>query len=186
MLDLIEAAHELQRFLLERRRRFCFIGGLALQHWGEPRLTLDVDVTVLCAFGDEPAVVGELLATYAARIPDARAFALARRVLLLRSGAGVDIDLSLGALPFEASAVERAREIEMLPGRPLRLCSAEDLIVYKVFVDRPRDWIDVETVLLRQGGRSLDWAYIDSHLSELAALKEQPDLVHRLHRLRDR
>lgn len=45
MNPLFAAALELQRFFAARQWRFCFIGGLAVQRWGEPRLTLDVDCT---------------------------------------------------------------------------------------------------------------------------------------------
>jgi hypothetical protein len=184
MVGLVDAAYALHRFLVARDWSYCFIGGLALQHWGEPRLTLDIDLTVLAGFGDEARYVDALLQAYEARIVDAREFALKRRVLLLRSRDGVDIDLSLGALPFEKAAVARASAIELLPGKPVRLCSAEDLVVFKAFADRPRDWIDIDSVIARQGVTALDWALIDSQLSELAALKEQPELVEKLHRLR--
>jgi hypothetical protein len=42
---LLHAAAEIQRFFGEREWRFCFIGGLALLRWGQPRFTRDVDVT---------------------------------------------------------------------------------------------------------------------------------------------
>ncbi len=44
------AALELQVVLQELGRPYCFIGGLALQRWGEPRMTVDADATVLTAF----------------------------------------------------------------------------------------------------------------------------------------
>jgi hypothetical protein len=40
----VEAAGELQAALLEGGFPFCFIGGLAVQRWGEPRLTVDATV----------------------------------------------------------------------------------------------------------------------------------------------
>ncbi len=70
------------------------------------------------------------------RIENARDFALQNRVLLLKSIDGLGIDIALGALDFERSAVERASEIEVLDGKYLRLCTAEDLIVMKAFADR--------------------------------------------------
>lgn len=184
MIDLLEAAHGLHRFVTAQGWRYCFIGGFALQHWGEPRLTLDIDLTLLADFGDEARYVDVLLDAFEPRIAGARQFALERRVLLLRSAAAVDIDIALGALPFEVSAVARSLEVELLPGREVRLCSPEDLIVFKAFADRPRDWLDIETVIARQGATALDWTYIDEMLGELAALKEQPELLARLHQLR--
>ena len=40
----------LQNFCEARDWRFCFIGGLAVQRWGEPRGTIDVDLTLLSGF----------------------------------------------------------------------------------------------------------------------------------------
>lgn len=39
MRDLFRLADEIQSFCRDRGWRFCFIGGIALQRWGEPRLT---------------------------------------------------------------------------------------------------------------------------------------------------
>jgi hypothetical protein len=184
MVDLLDAAHALHRFMEAQGWRYCFIGGFALQHWGEPRLTLDIDLTLLVDFGDEEKYIDRLLQAFEPRIAGAREFALERRVLLLRSSGAVDIDVALGALPFEVAAVERAKVVEMMPGREVRLCSAEDLVVFKSFADRPRDWLEIETILARQGVEAIDWTYVDAMLGELAALKQQPELLSRLRRLR--
>ena len=64
--------------------RFCFIGGLAVQHWGEPRFTRDVDVTLLTVFGNEEAYIDPFLTAFAPRIDRCREFALQNRVLLPR------------------------------------------------------------------------------------------------------
>ena len=41
---VLAAADEVQRFCHQRDWRFCFIGGIAVQRWGEPRFTQDVDL----------------------------------------------------------------------------------------------------------------------------------------------
>ncbi len=53
MQDLILAAREVQEFLLARSWKFCFIGGLALQRCGIPRLTRDMDLSLFSGFGHE-------------------------------------------------------------------------------------------------------------------------------------
>lgn len=53
MIELVGLAREVQDFLEDRRWRFCFIGGLSVQRWGEPRLTRDIDLSVLTGFGRE-------------------------------------------------------------------------------------------------------------------------------------
>ena len=185
MTRLVRLAAELQAMLDAKSWKNCLIGGLVLQRWGEPRLTKDVDMTVLTGFGGEAVVVDLLLAKFAGRRADAREFALHNRVLLIQSADGVGMDVALGALPFEGRAMERASEFDFLPDCRLRTCSAEDLIVMKTFANRERDWLDVETVLIRQGER-LNWKQIMAELKPLSELKESPDIPDRLEQLRQK
>jgi hypothetical protein len=55
-----------------------------------------------------------------AGIENAAEFALSRRVLLLRAGSGVGLDIALGGLPFEESAVARSSLFGFPGGVPLR------------------------------------------------------------------
>jgi hypothetical protein len=180
---VIAAAAELQAVCEAEAWRFCLIGGMALQRWGEARETVDVDLTLLTGFGGEERFITRLTSAFAPRIDDAAAFAVANRVLLLRTQSGVGLDVALGGLPFEARAIERSSTFRFPPDVNLRTCSAEDLIVLKVFADRPRDWADVEGILVRQTGR-LDWGHVRDELAPLLELKEAPELLDRLERLR--
>lgn len=177
------AASELQRFMEERGWRFCFIGGVALQRWGEPRVTRDVDVTLLTGFGGEEPFVDALLERYAARTDNARAFALSRRVVLAKTASGVGVDVALAGLPYEEGVIERSSIEDFGGGVRLRTCSAEDLVILKCFASRPQDWVDVEGVLVRQTGR-LNWMLVLSELTALCALKESPEIVEQLQRVR--
>ena len=94
VINLFKTAAELQSFCKERGWRFCFIGGIAVQRWGQPRVTLDVDLTLLTGFGNEDRFIEEFLATYAPREENAAAFARRRRVLLLAAPDGTGIDRS--------------------------------------------------------------------------------------------
>lgn len=184
MNPIFAAAREIQEFCRERGWRFCIIGGLAVQRWGEPRLTRDVDVTLLTGFGGEPAFIDELLARFSPRLPDARDFALRNRVVLVSSSDGVPIDIALGAMPFEEEAVSRATAFRVAPDLELATCSAEDLIVFKTFAGRPRDWLDIEGIVTRQGAK-LDAPLIWSELLPLLELKEDSEAEERLRRLID-
>lgn len=183
MNAVIRAAADLQAVCLTHRWEFCFIGGVAVQRWGEPRETVDVDLTLLTGFTGEAGFVSTLLDAFEARIPDAAAFARVNRVLLLRASSGVGLDIALGGLPFEQSAVARASDFTFPPDVPLRTCSAEDLVVFKAFADRPKDWVDVEGILIRQSA-TMDWDYTRTQLTQLAELKEAPELLEKLDRLR--
>ena len=182
MNDLIEAARDLQRFCDSQGWKSCVIGGLAVQRWGEPRVTRDVDITLLAGFGSEKSFVEALLAQYPARTPQPLDFALRNRVLLLQTPAGIGLDVSLGALPFEELAISRASDFTFSPGLSIRTCSAEDLLVLKLFACRPMYLRDAETVALRQRGR-LDWNYVDEQLRPLAQFKDDPAIVETLARL---
>lgn len=183
MRDLLQTAHQVQDFLDRQGWRSCIIGGLAVLRWGEPRLTVDVDMTLLTGWGEEERFVDALLARFQPRLPDLREFALRHRVLLLRADDGTDIDLALGALPFEQRAVERASPFPFLADLTLRTCAAEDLVVMKAFAARDQDWVDLRGILERQVGR-LDWPLIRAELQPLCALKGTPETLERLEKLR--
>lgn len=183
MNPLFAAAAEIQDVCRANRRGFCFIGGLAVLRWGEPRLTRDVDLTILSAYGSEAPVVDELLDRFGSRIDDARAFALRNRVVLLRAQNDVPVDVALGALDFESRAVQRASPWDV--GEvSLMTCGAEDLIVHKVFAGRDRDWLDVEGIVARQG-EALDRDHVLHELNPLLELKRSPGDIERLRAVLD-
>jgi hypothetical protein len=170
---LFAAAAELQRFATAHGWRTTIIGGLAVQRWGEPRQTRDVDVVLLTGFGGEEPFVDRLLERYTPRRPDARPFSLERRVLLIADANGIPLDVSLAALPFEERVVNRSSSYAFAADVELTTCSAEDLVVLKAFADRPQDWLDIEGIVVRQG-RALDRRLVCDELDDLLTLKEDP------------
>lgn len=183
MSPLLEAAVEVQEFFRRKRWRFCIIGGLAVIRWGQPRVTQDVDVSLLTGFGNEPKYVDRLLNEFAGRISDARQFALEHRVLLCQATNGVALDISLAALPLEEQIIRRSSRFAYAPKVSLRTASAEDLVVLKAFADRDKDWPDVRGILVRQENR-LDWDQIIRDLTFLCDLKEDQEPLERLERVR--
>lgn len=178
MNALYAAAKQISDFMAERNWQFAIIGGMAVQRWGEPRQTLDVDLTLLTGFGNEEEYIAVLLDSFASRLPDAADFAAQNRVLLLAAENGAPIDVSLGGLPFEERLVQRASLFAFSPECELLTCSAEDLIVLKAFAGRPRDWLDVESIVNRQD--SIDWKTVLEEIQPLAEAKDAPETVARL------
>lgn len=154
-----------------------------MQRWGEPRLTADVDLTILTGYGGEAGYIEELCRAFAGRVPDTAEFARRSRVLLLQSERGIPIDISLGALPFEERVVERATFHRFLDTVSLNTCSAGDLVTLKAFADRSRDWADIEGIVLRSG-HLLEWALLEAELRPLCEAKEAPHVLPRLRALR--
>lgn len=97
MKTVLEAALEVQRKLIEGKERFCFIGAIALQRWGEPRATRDVDATVLVPFG-------------ASRTRDWADI----EALVARRGASLDWDLVLKELAPLAAARDMPEILDRL------------------------------------------------------------------------
>jgi hypothetical protein len=179
---LLEAAQEIQQFCRSRNWRFCFIGGIAVQRWSEARLTRDAGLTVYTGIGDELPYIEELLGAFKSRIENAREFALGHRVLLLRASNGIPLDVTLGALPFEDKAVTSASAEEIVAGVRLQLAPPGALVVFKVFANRPQDWLDVEGIIVKSG-HLINWEEVRADLAALLELKDDTTALGRLNEL---
>ncbi len=177
-----ETAWQLHTFLSTRRIPYAIIGGLAVQRWGQPRLTRDVDLTMLLEPGREESTLREIVAAFPPRIDDAVAFALAHRVLPVDVPGGSEADLSLGLPGYEEHVVARAVPYDLGGGREARLCSAEDLIIHKALAGRPQDVLDIEGIVARQG-KAVDVAYVRRWLEELARTCDDPEVRNRFERV---
>jgi hypothetical protein len=180
---VLEAAVEVDLALRRANLRYCLIGGIALQRWGQPRTTLDVDAAVMTKFGSEEPVISQLISMFPARLSDAVAFAKESRVLLLKTSTGVGIDIALGAMPFESRMMDRSSIWQLHDQQSLRTCSAEDLIIQKSFAGRDQDWIDVRQIIERQTAARLNMALILDELRPLLELKEDSHSLERLQRI---
>lgn len=172
-MGLLETAAEVAAFLKAQAIPYAFIEGLALQQWGEPRLTHDVDVTVLVPADELPRFVARTLSRFRPRIPDATEFALRHRVLLLEIG-GVPVDPSLGIPGYEEEALQRAVRVSFPNIGTLPLLSPEDLIVHKCVAGRARDLEDVAGILIRQQ-LEIDATYIRQWLAAFREVIETHD-----------
>lgn len=179
-----EAAWQLHRFLSERNIPYVVIGGLAVQRWGEPRLTIDVDLAILLRAGAEEQRLREIAAAFTPRLKDAVAFALEHRVLPIDVPGASPVDLSLALPGFEEEAIARAVDYEVGPGRAVRLCTAGDLVVYKCVAGRPQDLLDVEGIVARQGD-ALDAARVRGWVTEFAQLTGDREIAARFERAWD-
>lgn len=181
MKPLFQAAEKTQAFFEAQGWRFCFIGGVALQRWGEPRLTKDVDAILYTGLRGEDRFAAELMAAFKPRVDDLLGFINQNRVALLQMSKRphVPVDVSFAGLPYEEEVIDRSSKYQFGKKFKLRTCSADDLIVLKAFAGRPQDVADVDSVLRRQRGQ-LDLDYIRDRLKVLADLKEEPEILDRL------
>jgi hypothetical protein len=175
-MSLFEGVVEIAAFLETQQIPYAVIGGIAVQHWGEPRTTLDIDVVVLVAAENEDSFLHAVLTQFRARLSDAFLFAKRNRILLVSTTSGIPVDLSLGIPGYEEVALNRAVTISLAGLAPVRVVSAEDLIVHKCVAGRARDIEDIEGVLIRQE-LHLDFRYIRKWLRAFAAVVESHDVI---------
>lgn len=90
----------------------------------------------------------------------------------------IGIDVTLGGLSDINEALARSSYENYFDNIKLRICSPEDLLISKTVAGRPRGWIDIESVNIRQS--SLDW---DDTFAGLQALTAYEDLSHGISRL---
>lgn len=186
MRDVLLAAAQLQELLVREGLPFCFIGGVAVQRWGEVRVTKDADAAVLADLGQEQRVLDILRRRFAFRVQQPLEMVVVHRVILLQEPeSGVGLDLSLAASGFEQAAIARGSIYDFGENVRLRTCSAEDLVLYKAVADRQIDWHDIRGILVRQQ-EQLDRSLIDDVLPALAELKEDMSIVAKWEALRDR
>jgi len=177
----MEAALAVHEFFLNRLKlNYAVMGGIALQFWGEPRFTHDLDVTVEDRL-DLPELVRLTTDAFGSRVPDPQTFARETRMLLVRV-AEVDVDIAVALRGYEDSLFARTRSIEVERGRRLNICSAEDLIIHKALAGRPQDLADVQSVIQRQG-KKLDVRYIRRWLGQFSRGLDDPVILERFRQL---
>ena len=170
--ELILAFRIVVRVLTELAVPYALIGGAARNLWGTPRSTTDLDFEVLV----EAPMLDRLTQVLAQRgLPVYRRHQSSDSgdslpdLVVVRFGgeAGVRVDLLLSKTPFQQQAVRRAVQVPF-QDETCRAITMEDLVVYKLIADRPRDRLDVLDVLgarLRSGG-TVDWVHIEHWAAE--------------------
>lgn len=169
-----DALATLARLLDEREIPYMVIGGHANALWGEPRATLDIDVTIWLAESGIGDLVRHLRPTFSPRVPVPESFVRETRVLPMQTPEGLGVDLIFGLLPYEEHAIQRAIPISVA-GQDVRFCTPEDLILLKIVSTRERDRADIRGVVRRQA-TNLDLDYLDVRVEELARLLDRPEI----------
>jgi hypothetical protein len=174
---LLEALEALTRALDELGAPAMIIGGIAVIARGVPRLTTDIDATVWGAAVSQEALFRGLEAHgIVGRIPSAGEFARQRQVLLLRhTPTGTPIEVSVGWLPFEKEALERASPLDF-GGVRISVAQAEDLVVYKAVAWRDRDREDIERLFLLHGPK-MNLERLRSLVAQFSEALDEPERV---------
>jgi predicted nucleotidyltransferase len=177
MLFRVDELRQVDAFLRAHGISYAVIGGIANAVRGEPRATHDADLKVLV----KGMTISQFRALVEARFKPYRRPWLGRAesalIISIEVAPDMVVDMLVAVLPYEEQAIRRAELIE-IEGLLLSICTAEDLIIHKAIADRPKDWLDIEKILLRQRSK-LDVAYIRDWLTQFAEALEKPELLTR-------
>jgi len=155
---------------------YLFGAQAAILH-GVARLTADVDITVRLSDATSPEMLARALArhSFELRVSDPAFVKTTSVVPFLHRQTALPLDVVLAGPGLEERFFARA-ESRNIEGVPVRVASAEDLIVMKILAGRPKDFDDVVAVLASYGTR-LDEPYVRSTLQLLEGALAQSDLT---------
>ncbi|CAG0943771.1 hypothetical protein ANRL1_01467 [Anaerolineae bacterium] len=178
MIPLYEVAWEIHRFFTRHKIPYAIIGGFAVQQWGVPRFTADVDAEMLAPLTEGSENFVRLILSEFSSRDNVDPFTRAKRdrVVLISASNGRGIDISFGVPEYQDELLARAVDYKLARGKVVRVCSAEDLIIHKCVAGRDKDLRDVEGVIARQG-ELLDVAYIRKWLKLFDEQLPEPHAV---------
>lgn len=155
--------------------RGVIIGGVAASLLGKPRLTYDIDALFLISAANIKNLVNAAQEQgFEGRIAGAEDFARMHRILLLRHiNSSINIDISLGSLPFEEELVERSSLNQVGP-ISVRLPTPEDLIIMKAVAHRQQDMMDIRALV--ESHPELNHERIEFWVKQFAEFFEKPEL----------
>lgn len=121
-----------------------FGGALALAYHAEPRATRDIDCNVFVPSSEADDVLVPLAELGAEVAGAAEVARVEGQVRVLWDS--TPIDLFFAYDPFH-QAVDRGAVSVPFADTTIRVLSPEHLTVCKVVFDRPKDWVDIDTML---------------------------------------
>lgn len=177
--EFVLALKNLMR-VIEADYQGMIIGGMAVIALGYPRVTTDIDATVLASLDDLGSLIERLQTQgIVPRMDNVLDFARDHHVLLMRhESTGIDIDITVAMLPFEEEAIFH-RQVVDFAGVNILIPRVDDLIIYKMVASRSEDLRDVEELLLRHMDR-IDLGRVTRVVSQFAEVLEDPDMVRQL------
>jgi hypothetical protein len=142
-----------------------FGGALALAYYAEPRATIDIDVNVFVPVDRFSDVAGPLDKLGAAASKPSVAALVQRDGQARVMWDATPVDLFFSYDPFH-DAAEAARKFVPFGDTTIPILAAEHLIVCKAVFNRPKDWVDIDAMLV--GGTDIDVAEVLRWVARIA------------------
>lgn len=173
---LPEKVLAVQRALVASEIPHAFGGAIALAYYGKPRTTLDMDVNVFLSIDRGVEAIAALPRPMSEVEVDEESLRRAREIRLPWDRNDVHFFFSADRLHDEMPSAVRSMPF---CGATIPVVAPEHLIVRKAMLDRPKDWLDIEAILIAT--ELLDLAEIEGWVRHFAG----PDdpRVTKLHQL---
>lgn len=143
--SLAEKVILLDRTLTDAGLGYAYGGALALAYYGEPRVTVDLDLNLFAPPSAFPSVAEQLASL------DVKTEVRTEEVELegkARMWWGRNpVDLFFAYDPLHEAMEQEARGVDF-GDSSIRILAPEHLLVCKVVFDRRKDWLDVEQMLV--------------------------------------
>lgn len=145
MIRLVDKVRALASGLDQHGVPYAFGGAIALAFaTEEPRGTRDVDINVFVGADQVDAVFAAMPHGVEHSAGDRRAVLDDEQVRLFWED--TPVDLFFAAHPFHVEAAARRRVVDF-DGTTINVLAPNDLAVFKVLFDRPKDWVDIATMI---------------------------------------
>ncbi len=165
MASLIEITLETHKALSSARIPHAIGGAIALGYYAEPRSTIDLDINIFLTEEDLKRVF-EVLEKTGCKIDWEKALRSASERGDFRAYRDENrIDVFISFHPYHYQVKKRVRKVP-LKNASIPILSPEDLIIFKVLFDRPKDRLDIENLAAAQIGL-LDINYLRHWAREL-------------------
>lgn len=172
MPSIIDALFKLLRLLNKTKIPYMLVGGLAVNYYGAPRATGDIDISLLASsekFDDFLAALQK--GKFVLRPKEIQMLTgISNHFLMFDPSNTYRIDCWLPKTNFELQALKRRKKITFA-GKSTYLPTAEDLILFKLIAGRSKDNEDLKWIVNRQKGK-LDKKYLKFWSMALGIQKE--------------
>jgi hypothetical protein len=178
LLEQVEALEQLHL-------RYALIGGVATGYRSRPRFTQDVDFLLEIPQVTLPGLLEDMQARGFAFDAEKAIREWTKDHLTVLTFHGIRIDWLKPLLPLYQHVIDSAQQ-ETWMGRPVRIASAEGLILTKLIAFRTQDQLDIENLLAANRGK-LDLEMIRKEWATVAdstdrRLQRFEDMVVRFYR----
>jgi len=175
----------LKVFLSGQEVDYAILGGIAVFLFGEPRLTMDVDVNIMLSKRD----IGKFLKNgrpygFLPATPETPEIGKKTGIIPVKFARGRvrgRFDFILAENVLENNAIARAKA-KKIGSVAVKVITPEDLVIHKITSERPRDLEDIPGVLMRQSGK-LDLRYIRKWLKTIDTANTGAGLLKKFNRL---